>query len=105
MKLISTKGLTKVLINRYSILNDAKYFAKNGLQDYLILQPIFKYFQTFIDTNEIFAWKSEGFSEDSITSPVTSDNSLVPKLIFIYNRRIGRKLLNTRNFFLLIEIK
>lgn len=30
VKLISTKELKKYLINRYSVLNDAKYFAEDA---------------------------------------------------------------------------
>ena len=35
IKLISTKGLTKDLINGYSILNEVKYFAEDEPQNYL----------------------------------------------------------------------
>ena len=35
-KLISTKGSTEGLINNYSILNDGRYFGKNGSQNYLV---------------------------------------------------------------------
>ena len=43
VKLISTKRLTKDLINGYSICNGAKYFAKDRSQNYLVLQLVFKY--------------------------------------------------------------
>ena len=33
--MISTKGLKEDLINKYNILNEAKYFSSNGLQKYL----------------------------------------------------------------------
>ena len=33
VKLISTKGLTKYLINKYSILDGAKYFSSGILQN------------------------------------------------------------------------
>ena len=33
VKLISTKGLTKYLINKYSILDSAKYFSSGILQN------------------------------------------------------------------------
>lgn len=32
IKLLSTKGLTKDLINEYSIVNSAKYFSDGGSQ-------------------------------------------------------------------------
>ena len=36
VKLISTKGLTEDLTNKYSIVNGVKYFSSNGLQNYLV---------------------------------------------------------------------
>ena len=44
VKIISTKGLTADLVNNYSILNDAKYFALNGLKDYLVFRLFINYF-------------------------------------------------------------
>ena len=74
-----------------SIFSGAKYFTEDGLQNYLVFQPVFKYFQTFTGTDKIFAWKSKGLSEDSIKTPVTPDNIFAPKLTFIYNGKIGAK--------------
>ena len=36
VKAISTKGLTKDLLNKSSILNGAKYFSSGILQNYLV---------------------------------------------------------------------
>ena len=36
IKLLSTKGLTKDLINGYSILNSAKYFSDGGSQSHFV---------------------------------------------------------------------
>ena len=36
VKIISTKGLTNDLTNKYSILNGAKYFSSDRLQNYLL---------------------------------------------------------------------
>ena len=50
------------------------YFDYDGSQNYLIFQPVFKYFQIFCDNvNTIFRWKSKGFSEESITAPTAED--------------------------------
>ena len=40
VKIISTKGLTADMINKYSILSQAKYFSPNVLQNYLVFLPI-----------------------------------------------------------------
>ena len=39
VKAISTKGLTKDLIDKFSILNGAKYFSSKILQNYLVFLP------------------------------------------------------------------
>ena len=58
---------------------------------YLVFQPVFKYFQTFTSTDEIFACKSKEFSEESFKTLLTSDNDFVPKMAFFYNGRVGAK--------------
>ena len=52
----------------------------------------------FNGTDKIFAWASKELSEESMKSPVTSDNNFAQKLTFIDNGRIGAKfkLFNTR---------
>ena len=39
VKAISTKGLTKDLINKFSILNGAKYFSSGIFKCYLVFIP------------------------------------------------------------------
>ena len=53
-------------------------------QNYLIFQPVFKYFQ-------IFKSKSKRFLEVSIITPATSGNSFAPKLTYIPNFKIAVK--------------
>ena len=43
VKVISTKRSTKNLINGYSILKGAKYFAEDGSQNNFIFEPLLKY--------------------------------------------------------------
>ena len=50
LKTISTKGLTKDLINKLSILNGAKYFSLRTFQNYLVFIPAKKYIKHFSDT-------------------------------------------------------
>ena len=47
VKLISTKGLTKDLINKFSILNGAKYFTLGIFQNYLSIYTSLKIHQIF----------------------------------------------------------
>ena len=43
VKAISTKGLTKDLMNKLSIPNGAKYFSSGTFQNYLVFIPVKKY--------------------------------------------------------------
>ena len=56
------------------------HFEEDGTQNYLVFQPIVRYFKMIIDTNYISSWKSKGLSTASIKPPTTSDNSLAPEL-------------------------
>ena len=66
LKTISTKGLTKNLKNKYTILNGVKYFSSGIFQNYLVFIPDKKYINHFNGTNEIYSWKSNGMSEEGI---------------------------------------
>ena len=46
VKAISTKGLTKDLINKFRVLNEAKYFSSGIYQIYLVFIPAKKYINT-----------------------------------------------------------
>ena len=47
---ISTKGLTKDLINKLSFLTGAKYFSSGIFQNYLVFIPAKKYIKDFSGT-------------------------------------------------------
>ena len=53
VKAISTKGLTKDLINKFCILNGAKYFSLGIFQNYLVFIPTKKYIKYFTGTTRI----------------------------------------------------
>ena len=63
---MSTKGLSKDLINKDSILNGAKYFSLDGLHNYLVFTPVGRCISTFSRTIKIYSWKSKGMSEKEI---------------------------------------
>ena len=58
------------------------HFEEDGTQNYLVFQPLHKYFKFFANTDYISSWKSKGLSAESIKSPTTSDNSLAPALSY-----------------------
>ena len=81
VKAISTKGLTKDLINKFSILNGANYFALGIFQNYLVFIPAKKYIKYFTGTNWIDSWKSNGMSEENIKNITKSDSNFPPTFV------------------------
>ena len=80
-KAISTKELTKDLINKFGILNGAKYFSLGIFQNYLVFIPATKYSRYFIGTTWIESWKSNGMSEKSIENITKSDSNFAPTFV------------------------
>ena len=56
----------------------ASHFEEDGTQNYLVFQPINRYFKVIANTDYVSSWKSKGLSAESIKPPNTSDNSLTP---------------------------
>ena len=58
-------------------------FGVNDKQNYLVFQPIIKYFKTFNKTlfTCISSWESKGLSNEVIKPPTTSNNILASKLL------------------------
>ena len=61
-----------------SCFRGKKYFDEDGRQNYLMFQPIGKYFRLIANKKYISSWKSKGLSDETITPYATSDNSLTP---------------------------
>ena len=58
------------------------HFEEDGVQNYLVFQPLKKYFKIVASTNYISLWQSKGLSDETIKPPSTSDNSLNPKVSY-----------------------
>ena len=58
------------------------HFEDDGTQNYLVFQPINRYFKVIANTDYVSSWKSKGLSAESIKPPNTSDNSLTPALSY-----------------------
>ena len=54
------------------------HFEEDGVQNYLIFQPLNKYFKVITNANTkyISSWQSKGLSDKSINLPATSDYKL-----------------------------
>ena len=76
------------------------HFEEDGTQNYLVFQPLNKYFKVTVNTDYISSSKSKGLSAESIKTTTTSDNSLNRKLSYYdYKNKIYWKLFKTtRNY-------
>ena len=66
------------------------HFEEDGVQSYLVFQPISRYFKITANEKFISSRKSKGLSDETITSYATSDNSLTP-LIDYYGSKVRVK--------------
>ena len=81
VKAISTKGLTKDLINKFSVLNGSKYFYSGIFQNYLVFIPAKNYIKYFSGTTWIDFWKSNGIPEENIEKITKSDSHFSPTFV------------------------
>ena len=75
VKAISTKGLTKDLINKYVIRNAAKFFSSGIFPNYVVFIPTKKYIKYFSGINRIDSWKSNGMPEENIENITKSGSN------------------------------
>ena len=89
-KSISTKWLTKDLINKFSVLNGAKCFSSGiFFQTFLVFTLAKNYIKPFSDTSRIGLLKSNGISEENIKNITTSENNFVTT--FVYHHVLPEK--------------
>ena len=58
------------------------HFEEDGSQNYLVFQPINRYFKIG-SSDYVLSWKSKGLSAESITPPSTPNNFLNPSLNYL----------------------
>ena len=68
VKAISTKEITKDLIDKFSILNGTKYFSLGIFQNYLVFIPAKRYIKYFSGTTRMELWKANGILEVNETA-------------------------------------
>ena len=69
---------------------EVKIILMKMSQNYLVFQPIIRYFKIIANTKYVSWWKSKGLSDEAITPYATSDNSLTP-LIDHYGSKVRVK--------------
>ena len=77
---------------QFKFFSRQKLFGKYGIQNHFLFRPGFKYFKTpSAYSNQVIAWKSNWFSEESIKPPAKSSNSLSPWMTFFNSAKIKVK--------------
>ena len=71
-----------------SYFRDKSHFEEDGIQSYLIFQPLYRYFKMISSSDNVSEWKSKGLSDENIKTPTASNNSLNPKLSYYLNSKI-----------------
>ena len=72
----------KILDSSYFI--EKSHFEEDGTQNYLVFQPMYKYFKRIVGVcngNNIYYWKSKELSDKRINS-ITTSNYVTPDLIY-----------------------
>ena len=59
------------------------HFDEDGIQYYLVFQPLKKYFKLFTNTLSILLWQSKGLSTENIDPPTTT---LSPSINYVGNK-------------------
>ena len=55
---------------------------EDGTHNYLVFQPMYRYFKWVGNGDYIYSWRSKGLIDENITYPATTDYSLTPKLSY-----------------------
>ena len=80
--LLVENELNKLKTFDSSYFTDKSHFEEDGTQNYLVFQPINKYFKVITNIDYVSSWKSKGLSAETIKPRTTSDNSLTPVLSY-----------------------
>ena len=67
------------------------HFEEDGTQNYLVFQPIVRYFKFINNTDYNLSWKSKELSAEAIKPPTTSDNSLIRTINNYYSSKVRVK--------------
>ena len=69
-----------------SYLRGRNYFEEDGTQNYLVFQPMYRYFKKISGVGNgkyIYFWKSKSLSDESINSLTAFNYSITPSLDYL----------------------
>ena len=75
--LLVEKELNKLKTFDLSYFIGKSHFEEDGTQNYLVFQPLSRYFKLNVKTATISSWKSKGLSAEIIEPPSTSNNGQI----------------------------
>ena len=81
--LLVENELKKLKAFYLSYFKGKSHFEEDGTQNYLVFQPIYRYFKKIAGVgsgNYIYFWKSKGLSDERINSVTASNYSITPEL-------------------------
>ena len=78
--LLAESELSKLKTFDSSYFMGKSHFEEDGTQNYLVFQPMCRYFKMITNTDYISSWKSKRLSAEISKPSTTSDNSLTPAL-------------------------
>ena len=68
-----TKTLQRLLKSlrspKFSYFKGKNYFEEDGTQNYLLFQPVYRYFKVVANTDYVSSWKSKELSPETIKAP------------------------------------
>ena len=59
------------------------HFEEDGTQNYLVFQPMYRYFRLITNTLNILSWQSKGLSNENFDPPNTN---LFPSIDYVGNK-------------------
>ena len=66
-----------------SYFTGESHFEEDGTQNYLVFQPLNKYFKLITNALSILSWQSKGISTEKINPPITSPS---PSINYVGNK-------------------
>ena len=72
--LLAANEFKKLKIFDSSYFRGKSRFGEDVTQNYLVFQPMYRYFKVIANAKYISEWKSKGLSDESIKPPSISDN-------------------------------
>ena len=75
--LLVENELNKLKTFDSSYFIEKSHFGEDGTQNYLVIQPMYRYFRLITNTSNILSWQSRGLSNENFNPPNTNFSPLI----------------------------